>query len=254
MPAFMKVGYALDLIGAVFFAAGFIVAAVAFRRSSRSKRRDLLAVSAASFAAYGTTVLAGDLIFVLEGPGEFLPPSQLTEAWIYVGSALALVVAAALVGLAMGSASSSGRLALGCVGLTLYFALGATGDAYHLSWVLDLTLPHGRIPGSITVGLATSAGGKAVAALGAAIAVGAFAGRVERRNATLAVAAIGLALGFLLDAVGQIILLYLSGSTDRWLDTVASILLAVAAGVGAAFWRPLQQRHGPDLAVLADPA
>ena len=71
----------------------------------------------------------------------------------------------------------------------------------------------------------------------------------------LGVAAIGIGLGFLITAAGLFLQAFYYHDGSDWLQAVSFAVLAGAAGCGAAAFLPrLEQRHGPDLPVLPDPA
>ena len=79
----------------------------------------------------------------------------------------------------------------------------------------------------------------------------------------MGIAAIVFTIGFLVGAVGLMLLASHSGDTGRrvaeyWLQAVAELLLAGVAACGVVGFflsrRELEQRHGPDTAALADPA
>ncbi|MDX6481501.1 MAG: hypothetical protein QOG85_2011 [Gaiellaceae bacterium] len=255
---------ALNLVGAIFMAVGFGAAARAFLQASEAPKRRLLGLSAGSFALYGAMILPIPLMSTVD-VGESLRASFAFAA----GSAFAIVVAGTLIRAAAASGVPSRRaareittivlsavharlLAWGSVGLALYFALRAASDALDLGWLPDVV---GRLPGSLTAGVVTAAAGEAVAALGAATAAWAFFGRAARRDGMLRVAAIGIGLGLLIAGAGLILEALYFHDTAIGLDAASSLVLAVAAGcVAAAFLRSSEQRDGPDLAVLADPA
>ena len=71
----------------------------------------------------------------------------------------------------------------------------------------------------------------------------------------LSVAAIAIGLGFLIMAAGHFLQATYSLAASDWLEALSYVVLAVAAGYGAAAFSPrLEQRHGPDIPVMPNPA
>lgn len=261
LPTSWKLADTFDLVGVIFMAAAFAVAVVAFRRTARAERKRLLGVSAGLFALYGLAVVVSDLIFAVV-EDHLLPPGFARVEWFAAGSAIALVIAAVLIGIAMRSASSSRGLGWGCLGLALYFALGATALALDLARIENALASYGQVrgtstgtPGHVVASSSAAIGGAVIGAVAAALAAGAFLGWLSRRDQALCVAASGLGLGFLTGAVGLIIDGQYGHGTANWLQAVSSVVLAMSAACGAvAFWRSSQQCDRPDFAVLPDTA
>jgi hypothetical protein len=263
---YLKVDAALNLVGAIFMVVAFCLAAIAFLRTSAVERRRLLTAAAGSFALYGAAALAAAFIgaTVLSYSYWALPASFTAGA----GSALALVVAAVLIRTAVRSGIPSRRvsqgikavvlspisprlLAWGCGWLAVYFALKAADGVFDLGALRNALSP---LPGSLSGGLVTEAAGAVVTAVGAAIAALAFSRWKARRDGMLGVAAIAIALGFLIIAAGLFLQAAYSHDAGDLAEGVSYLVLAVAAGCGAAaFSRQLEQRHGSNFAGLPHP-
>lgn len=263
---------ALNLVGAIFMVIAFSAAAIAFLRASEVPRRRLLGVSSGLFALYGAAALAAGFTGATAlSDGDWVLPGSYTAG---AGSALALVVAAALIRSAVRSGVPSRRvargikvvvlspvsprlLAWGAGWLAAYFALRAVGGAFDLRVLVDdrsLNDALGPLPRSLSGGLVTEVAGEGVAAVGAAFAAFAFSGGMARRDGMLGVAAIGIGLGFLITAAGLFLQASYSHDASAWLESASFAVLSVAAGCGAAaFLLGLEQRHGSDLAGLPNP-
>jgi hypothetical protein len=269
----LKVGASFEILGWVFAVAAFATAFAGFLRSSRRT----LAVSAGLFVAFGLSALAAALIDVVESWGSLFEPWEFKAGGIAnSAAALSLVIAAMLVLIGVLSARSDGLLGWGSVGLAGWAGLLATVYSFDLAGYLSFRFVH--IPGEVTWGFGTRAGGHAVvgvAAVAAAIAFFKANGRrrrgepwAARREGALETAAIVFGVGFLFSSVGLMLLATQVNGDGReearyWLMAVAQLFLAFAAACGAVgFFRSrrdaerrgrLEDGDGPDLAALPDP-
>jgi hypothetical protein len=202
-------------------------------------------------ALYGAAALAAAFIgaTVLIGSDWALPASFAAGT----GSALALVIAAALIRTAVGSGVPSRRVARG-LGAVVLSPMPSRLLAWGCGWLaayFALKSASGAFNSSGGGGDMSEAAGEALAAVGAVIAASAFSGRTEGRNDVLGRAAIVIGLGFFITAVG-LFLQTPSLDASTWLEAVSFLGLSVAAGCGAAAFR-LEEHHGSYLAGLPNP-
>lgn len=258
-----KVDTALALAGAIFMALAFGAAARAFVQASQLRKRRLGAASALWFALYGAAILPVPFVSTRFNTDWFIIASYAAAA----ASAFALVVAATLIRIVVLSGLPSRRVGReipvvelspvpshrvgwGAVGLALYFALEAARGAFNLVWLPDVR----HLPGSLPDGVAMHAAGYALAAVAAATAAAALFGWWKARDVALRIAAIGVGLGFLVAGLGLILEARDYRGTGFLLEGISCLLLAVAAGGVAGALFSSEQRHSPDLPVLADMA
>ncbi len=237
-PTYVKVSAALGVIGAVALAAAFGVSWAGFIQGTRRDRGRMLAIAGCLFAAYGATAFVSSLLSLINVPSS--EPSKLTLALVAsVVSELALIGAAVLVAVGVGSGSPGRLLSWGCLALAGHYALAACAYGFSLAALYDFTSPDGRV---LAYYLA-SAAGYLVVACGAFKAAIAFATGGSRRDRELGVAAILFSAGFLLASVGLI--LSTTSGTTVWLHTAYVFMLGVAAAVGAAAFFSSEQLHSP---------
>ena len=241
----LKVASGVEVLGWVFALVAFGVAVAGFLLRSRRTRRTVLAVSAGLFAGFGVASLAAVLVELIQSWGVPFEPWEFKADGIAEAAAGAsLAITALLVLIGVVSARPDRHLAWGSVGLAGYFGLLATAYSFDLSGFLKLGSP----PGEVSWGLGTRAGGQLVAAAGAVIAAVAFFssnGRRKRgepwaaqREGSLGTASIVVGVGFLVAGVGLTLLAsQINGGSrseaEYWLQTVAQLLLAIAAVCGA---------------------
>jgi hypothetical protein len=270
VPTSLKVASGFELLAWVFVVAAFGTALAGFLLRSRRTRTAVLAVSAGLFAGYGASLLADALIGLVENWG--FPEQWTFRASQCAGAAagLSVAIAGVLVAIGLLSRRSDGLLGWGSIGLAGYFGLLAA--AYSFSLAGFLTISFGAIPGEISWGLGTNAGGQLLAAAGGAVAAAAFFssnGRCKRgepwqaqREGSLGIAAGVITVGFLIATAGLMLLASHAVGGRRnvavyWLQAVAELLLAGAAVCGVVGFvlsrRGLEQRDGPDTAAFADP-
>jgi uncharacterized membrane protein YidH (DUF202 family) len=242
---------AFDFASRAFELCAFAVAAVAFLRSPGPHRTQLLVTSALLFAADGIASVIQHLIRLSsEHLGIFSAWFTASEVAFALES-FALVVTAGIVTAAVRSTRPRSLLRWACFALAARSVLLATAYVFELAGLYSF---YGSVhPGArVTGGLLLAAAGECIAAMAAVKAARAFSAEAARRSRELATAALGFTIGFLVVAVG--LMLYAVGWQD-WLDAVAELALAGAAAIGAAaFLHPLEQRDGPDLPVLPNPA
>ena len=240
---------AVRFAGAVLQVCAFGVAVVAFLRPPGTRRTPLLAASAGLFAAWGAATMISQLINLIDGAGfggDFKWFSMAEVA--FAAGALALVLAAGLVFVAVRSTAPRSTLAWACMALAAHFALVAAAYGFDLAGYDSYSSPGGRV----TSGLIVGAAGWCIAATAAVKGAIAFSTGGMRRSRELGIAAVVFAVGFAIAAVG--LMLY-AIQWQSWVVALSELALAGAAAVGAAaFFRPLQQRYGPYLAVPPDPA
>jgi hypothetical protein len=272
----LKVASGLSLLGWVIVLAAFGVALAAFLLRSRGTRTTVLAVSAGLFAGSGLASLAAVLIDLIQSWGSPFEPWEFKADGVAQAAAAAcLALAALLVLIGLLSARPDGLLGWGSVGLAGYFGFLAAAFSFNLAGYQRFFHP---IPGEISWGLGTHAGGHLVEAVAALLAAAAFFGAsarrarrepwAARREGSLEIAAIVFAVGFLFVSVGLMLLASQIGDNGRqqaeyWLQAVGQLLLAFAAACGAVgFFRSrrdaerrgrLEDGDGPDLSALADP-
>ena len=249
-PSYQTVAAAFYLAGGVALAVAFGVALAAFLQASRERRNRTLAGAGMVFAVYGTANLVSDLINLVKSASS--NPTWLFTAGESSAAAgeLALVVAAGLVAVGVLSTAPNSVLGGACLLLGTHFAFAAAGYGFALAGYHHLFTPGGRFTG----GLVTIAVGQTFAAAAAGAAAVAFFTGGSSRGRGLGVAAAVFVLGFLTTAVGWTLFATLNGGAENWLSAASQLALAVAAAVGAvAFFRPLEQRDGPYLAVPPDP-
>jgi hypothetical protein len=266
----LKVASGFDVLAWVFVVAAFGVALAGFLVRSRRTRATVLAVSAGLFAGCGVSLLAYALIELVQQWGYGLTWTYRASGCAEAAAGLSVAVAGVLVAIGFLSSRPDGLLGWGAIGLAGHFGLLATAYSFALAEVL--TVSFGAIPGEISWGLGTHAGGQLLVAAGAVVASVAFFrsnGRRKRgepwqarRESSLGVAAVVIAVGFLVGAVGLMLLASRVGGDGRhlaeyWLQAVAELLLAGTATCGAVGFflsrSGLEQRDGPDTAALPDP-
>jgi hypothetical protein len=237
-----KVANGLEVLGWVFVVGAFAAAFIGFLLESRRT----LAVSAGLFVGFGVSTLASALIELVESWGSAFEPWEFKADGIGEAAAAAsLAVAALLVLIGFLSARPDRFLGWGSVGLAGYAGLLAAAFSFNLAGFLRF----GEVPGAVSWGLGTRAGGQfvvAVAAIVAAVAFFSSSGRRERgepwaaeREGSLGTASIVFAVGFLVTSVGLMLLAsQISGGAGReeaayWLMAVGQLFLAFAAVCGA---------------------
>ena len=271
VDTWLKVASGFDVLSWVFVTVAFGTALVGFLLGSQRARTTVLAVSAGLFAGYGVSLLADALIELVQQWGfSGLPWTFRASGCAEAAAGLSVALAGALVAIGLLSSRPEGLLGWGSIGLAGHFGLLAAAYSFALAEVL--TFSFGALPGEISWGLGTHAGGQFLAAAGAAVAAVAFFvsnGRRKRgepwhaqREGSLGIAAIVFTVGFLVGAVGLMLLASHTGGGGRrvaeaWLQAVAELLFAGVATCGAVGFflsrRGLEERDGPDTTALADP-
>jgi MFS family permease len=270
VPTWLKVASGFEVLAWVFVAAAFGTALVGFFLRSHRTRATVLAVSAGLFAGYGVSLLVNALIELVQEWSFSEPWTFKASGFAVAAAGLSVAVAGVLVAIGLLSSRPDGRLGWGAIGLAGHFGLLATAFSFELAELL--TFRFGPISAEIKWGLGTHAGGQLIVAAGAAVAAAAFftsSGRRERaeswqaqREGSLGIAAIVFTIGFLVGAVGLVLLASHTGDTGRrvaeyWLQVGAEFLLAGVAACGVVGFflsrRGLEQRDGPDTAAFADP-
>jgi hypothetical protein len=235
-----KVATGLDVLGWVFVVAAFAVALVGFLLGSRRT----LAVSAGLFIGFGLSTLAAALIKLIESwSSPFEPWEFKVDGISEAASAASLAIAALFVLIGVLSARPDGLLGWGSVGLAGYAGLLATAFSFNLAGYLRF----GSLPGAVSWGLGTWAGGQFVVGVAAVVAAVAFfnsSGRRKRgtpwaakREGSLGTASIVFGVGFLITSVGLMLLASQINGAGReeaayWLQAVGQLLLALAATCG----------------------
>jgi hypothetical protein len=247
-PKWVTLVDVIDIAGAVALAAAFGVSRAGFLGNTRENRARTLAIAAGLFAAYAAAAFADHLIFLINTGDE--PWKSTASQWASVAEGLALLVAALLIRIGLRSSRPGRLLGWGCLVLAGHYLLSASAFGFGLAGYYDFFSPSARVVATFIA----SAVGYLVAAIAAVKAAIAFRAGGSRRDRELGVAAILFAVGFLITTGGAIISASSAGRVSLWLTSFYVLALAVAAGVGAAAFFSLEQRDGPDIPVMPNPA
>lgn len=238
----LKTQFVFDLLAAIAIVVAFVVAGAGFRVAAATARARILTLSAALFGVYGTATLVSAAIKA--GGNVSGTPWQISAAQVAnaAGGGFLLLVALFLIA-AFVARRSNGLFGWACVPLATHFVCVAAAYSFELSALTPIT----GVPGGITGGLGTIAGGDAVLVVAAVFATLAFfsaAGyeRLGQRSASLregllGVAASVFAAGFLIAAVGTMVFAASDNGAkivaEDWLEAFEQFGLFVAAVCGA---------------------
>jgi hypothetical protein len=211
----LDVAEGLYVLSAVFAIGGFGAAFGGFRLESPSSRRGRLGLAGISFAASGAAGAAAHVVRAFEYGTHNLSGAFTASAAVEAASSLAFVAAGATVAVAFLSSRAGRRFdtALGWAGVALavFFSLFAVSAFLAVIGYSDL-----HAPGGITGGVGVEAAGAVVAATGAVIAGLSFLTSADGREGLLAAAAVALAVGFLIVAIGG--MTYAAADSDPWVS------------------------------------
>jgi hypothetical protein len=270
-PSWVRLSEGLFALSALLATGGYVAAFLGFRRPG--SRRRLLGRAAILFAASGAAELADHVNRSVQYAGQGAIGTVVAAEIVGAAASLAFLVAGAVAAVAfLSSREAPGRdLVLGwaAVMLVAFYALSFVSGLLYAVAYSDV-----HAPGGFAGGLAVQAAGAALAAFGAVAAAIAFRRpgpngeqqRLADRDGLLGQAATTIGLGYLLSAIGAMVYagsvpgleIDTKAAAANWLSGVDYLGLACAAicaGIAFRASRPeLEDRDGPDLAALADPA
>ncbi len=247
---------AFTVVWEVFEAMGFALLAIGFLSAALPMQRRLLTLGARLFVGAGLAEMAAALFRIADLPGQ--------EPWKFVAAeaataaaGFALAIAAAIAARAF-SLRRDTRLAKAAVSLAFAYLMACASYAFFLAGDLDASSNFSPVPWRITWGIGLVAAGRFVLAIGTVVAAVALTKGVRRRAGMLGVGALVVGGGYVVEAVGLMLLARADSRTSAWLLSVSEFLLAPAAVIaGEAFIASRgrsEHGDGADLAVVPDPA